>query len=248
MSNSIQRTPYVPYSGSVPSNNNAKEVEVSIELLSNPITLKISLNKTVEDIKEKIRSETKMDQDEKIDLLLEGQTLEDDRTLASYNITEDSVLFQAAKNSAERGNKCISFGIKFNALEENDIKHVEIAKEGPKHRTIIPGLNLRGICDNKTCKALNQVVWIQKGMGTFDIPVEVYTSNCPSCNQTANKIDNLGFFNCLYSISGFQTQPEKKKVEKNDIVADDKDFTTFDQTKELAHWVKLTITTKPRKK
>ncbi|MBA3238297.1 MAG: hypothetical protein H0T62_08140 [Parachlamydiaceae bacterium] len=223
----------------------APEVEISIELLSHPLTLKVNLKNTIEELKEKMRAEMKASEDEKISLLYEGQTMEDDRTLASYKITKDSVIYQASNTKRVITNKSLGFGIEFNAL--TDTKKLEIIKVGPKYWTVAAGLNFRGTCSTQGCDAFNNVIWIQKGMGTFNVCEEVYMVVCPICKKTADKVDNLGFFNCIYSITGFQVKPDKKKVEKNDLVAEDKDFTTFEQTGILHHWATLTITTKSRK-
>lgn len=240
------RTTSTPYLARVQSTNTASEIALEIELLTHPIKLKVTLKNTVEELKEKIRAEINADADEKITLRYESQTMEDDRTLASYKITEESVIYQAAKKTEEKSNKAINFGSEFNAL--TDEKKLKFAKIGPKYMYVTDGLNLRGTCGTKGCEAFNKVIWIQKGMNSFNICEEVYTSECPICKKSAEKIDNLGLFNCIYSIKGFQVAPEKKKMEKNDLVADDIDFTTFEQTGKLNHWASLTITTQPRKK
>ncbi|MBA3238893.1 MAG: hypothetical protein H0T62_11190 [Parachlamydiaceae bacterium] len=240
----IRETTSVPYSERVTSKSNGAEVEISIELTSNSLTLKINLKNTVEELKEKIRAGIQVNGNEKITLLYEGQTMEDDRTLESYELTKDSVIYQASEKSTERGNK--SFGIKFNKLTNIQLK--TFSKDAPDYCFVSDGLNLKGKCadDEKKCKAFDKVIWIKKGMGTFNIPVESCTSVCPICKKTATNIENLGFFNCLYSVDGLQTQPVRKELKQNDIVADNIQFTTFQQTGELGHWVKLDITTKPR--
>ncbi len=37
----------------------------------------------------------------------------------------------------------------------------------PSWRTISKGLNLEGVCKNKTCKAYDKKVWVGLGYGTF---------------------------------------------------------------------------------
>lgn len=233
------------FSYSTHSHENVPDMDIAIELLNTAVKVAVSLKDTIEQLKEKIRKQTKLEDNESLTLLYEGEILEDDRTLASYDMTKESIIFQYDESSEKRGNKCLTFGIRFNTLI--DTESLTIIPKGPKYWVVGPGMNLRGTCGTKKCEAFNQVIWIQKGMGTFDIPVETFESICPICKKTAEKIDNLGFYNCLYSIKGYQTQPERQKIEQNDLVADDKKFTSFKQTGELAHWASLKITAKPIK-
>lgn len=221
------------------------EFEISIELINNtPFKLTVSLKDTVEQLKDKIRKVQNLSEDEYISLLLDGETLEDDRTLESYKIDNKTTLHQSLEITEETTTNKNDFfvGIQFNDLKTK--QEVEFAKSAPDFRRIKTGLNLRGICITKECKAENQTIWIQKGIGTFNICEEIYESKCPQCNKTAGKIDNLGFYNCLYSVKGLQTEPELIRVEQNDIVANDKRFTTFFSTGALARWATLVITTK----
>ena len=93
---------------------------------------------------------------------------------------------------------------------------IRIQSKAPSYIFVGPGLNLRGTCENKKCEAFNKVIWIQKGMNQFDIGEEVFKANCPICptTDTALKIDNLGFYYCIYTIKGIQSQPQIKHVEK----------------------------------
>lgn len=220
-------------------------IEIFIELLDSSLPMKVSLKSTVEELKEKIRLEKKIPEEEKITLILDGKILEIDRTLESYAITKDAVIYQAEETKPTGGNKSLSFGIQFNTLES--VQKQQFSNEAPDYRLIRPGLNLSGICISNECEAFGKVVWIQKGMGTFNICEEAHLSLCPKCKKTADKVSNLGFFDCIYSFTGLKIQPKQERITQNDLVADNKAFTTFKQTGgELGHFASLTVTTKPR--
>ncbi|MBA3238892.1 MAG: ankyrin repeat domain-containing protein [Parachlamydiaceae bacterium] len=130
-----------------------------------------------------------------------------------------------------------------------DPRLVEFGKKAPSYIYVAPGLNIEGICENKGCKAFNKVIWIQKGMDQFNIGEVASDINCPDCpgKKTALKINNLGFYNCIYSIDGFQIQPEKKKVLENDLTAGEDQISLFKQDGEFGNWPSLTVNTKPKK-
>lgn len=240
-----QSFPPVSFTTPIQTNHNAAEVEITVELLDAPITIKIRLSDTVSQLKDKIRAEIKADQEERITLIFDGKKMDyEEQTLESYNITKDSLIYQGDESSQKGGNKSVPFGIEFNELKTK--KMLQLTNKGPDYQTITAGLNFRGTCVTKDCVAFGKVVWIQKGMGTFNVCEEVYLSVCPKCKKTADNIYNLGFFNCYYSIKGLQVKPEKKMVDEKDIIADNKEFTTFMESKEHAHWATLSVTTRKK--
>jgi ankyrin repeat protein/predicted acylesterase/phospholipase RssA len=125
---------------------------------------------------------------------------------------------------------------------------LEFGKKAPSYIYVAPGLNILATCETKECDARNKVVWIQKGMKTFNIGEEVYNSNCPICPQTAEKISNLGFYDCVYSIDGLQLQPVKKQVKEKNLIAGKDQVILFAQDEQFGSWPSLKIKTKPRKK
>jgi len=229
------------YVGFHPSMGYPCDTQIFIVLQGGKITVMVNLKDTVEELKQKICLQ-QLSPQEKIALSYEGEALEDDRMLISYEIKAGSTLCEIIDGQKETNKICFSF----NALV--DPEFMNFAKTGPDYLTVDRGLNLRGKCKNSACEANNKVVWIQKKMGTFDIGMEVYTSECPSCHKVAEEVDNLGFWDCQYSIEGFQLRPEKKKVDEKNLIAGKEKFTTFKQSGTLADWSFLKITTAPIKK
>lgn len=225
------------------------DIELSITLKSDSlIKVKINVNNTVEELKEKIRSAVNIPMNETISLVCNGKRLENFCTLATCNITEESEICQLEETkSVTKAN----FGFEFPKL--NDIQKLQIkqVRKGDlgycEYLTICAGLNLKGTCVNSKCEAFNKVIYIKRHMGDFVIGDEIFDATCPMCSKAAEKVDNLGFFNCIYSFKGCQIKPERKKVDEKDQVADDKEFTTFKESGDNAHWTSLNISTRPRK-
>jgi hypothetical protein len=135
-----------------------------------------------------------------------------------------------------------SFGFGFNSLKNTRVEN--FSSQAPNWRIVIPGLNLYGKCDTPTCKAYKNVIWTQKGMGTFNIGKETKTSKCPMCNAKAVNITNLGFTDCQYTIEGEQETGLKVVEEKT---AGGGHLTTFVNGDDV-HWSYLDVTTKPKNK
>ena len=144
----------------------------------------------------------------------------------------------------EANQKFLNHQSAFNQLADSQL--IEFGKKAPSYIYVGPGLNLRGICDNKDCDAFNKVIWIKKGVGEFDIGMDIHESKCPVCPMTvaAEKIDNFGFYDCIYSIKGLQDAPIKKEVEKNNLIANNNQLILFTESKASANWSSLKITIK----
>ena len=94
-----------------------------------------------------------------------------------------------------------AFGtVLFNSMEKQvSVKFNALA---PSWRIVTPGLNLKGKCKNLQCDAKNEVIWIQKGFGTFFINKEAQMSKCPKCDKKAEDITNFGYYNCKIKVEG----------------------------------------------
>lgn len=207
---------------------------------SETITLVVNPRDTVKEIKEKIQQSVGF-LSKNFVLTYQDESLKSDASLVNCEISDGAIIIQGKKGVQEKIK--VSFGFDFNQLQEKEEK--DFYKKAPPYRIVDRGLNLKGKCVNKECIANQQVVWIQKGMGTFDIGEQAYISICPICKKTAENVNNLGFWDCIYSVQGFQIE-EKKKVEIMNQIAIKEKFTTFDESKSLAKWSFLRITTQPR--
>lgn len=76
------------------------------------------------------------------------------------------------------------------------------SKEAPDYRIIDCGLNLQGVCDNKSCKAWKRKVWAQKGYGLFNMSKEAVTSKCPLCQEILINVQNLGLYKGIMKVNG----------------------------------------------
>ncbi len=86
----------------------------------------------------------------------------------------------------------------------NEVKK-QFAKlgEAPRWRMLDKGLNLLALCSTKTCKAFQQYVYVQVGMGMFRINEESAEAKCPECkNLFAKDITNFAFYDCTYHFKG----------------------------------------------
>jgi hypothetical protein len=152
----------------------------------------------------------------------------------------DSIISRLEKIVGDAiGGREKSMSFEFNSLK--NVRKVDFATSGPSWRYVIPGLNMYGTCNTSVCKAYNDAIWIQKGMGTFNIAKEVKTSKCSLCNKKAKNVTNLGFYGCKYTIEGEKEGGEEVKKEE---IAERERFTTFVNGDNIK-WEYLEVTTKP---
>ena len=98
----------------------------------------------------------------------------------------------------------------FNFSDLKNKKTVKLGKYDPeyKHLTVSAGLNLKGKCSNKNCKAntQSQRSWIRKGFGVFDLGEARFYNKCQACNSPINgkTITSLGFTKAKVRIKGIR--------------------------------------------
>ena len=170
-------------------------------------------------------------------LVFAGGSLDNSRTLSDYNIKEGST-FHLLLKLLGGGPPTLSF----NSMEEEESYDLVPASDSPLWTHIRAGLNLQGHCKNPECEANGQIIWIQKGFGTFNMNKECEISSCPQCREIATDVNNCGFTCCIYSIKGETECGEKR--EKLACKAPDNKFLTFSASEDSAFkWRTLTITT-----
>lgn len=141
-------------------------------------------------------------------------------------------------------------GFSFNTLE-ND-KYLEFSKSAPRWRTITQGLNLQGRCTNQSCEAgkNKDYVWIQKGIGKFNIAMEIF-AKCPECSEKkleGGQANNLGFWNCTYDMLGVKKVDNKPQdFERKNIEVGTEKFKTFTiGPSNVGDWFGLEVETRKR--
>lgn len=143
-----------------------------------------------------------------------GSRLEDIKTLADYDIKDESTLQLAKLNTRTPGFS--SMGMKFADLSyDKGLKKQPWSKTGPRWRIASPGLCLEGICTNKQCDAHNQRVVIPVGYEKFDMLLDTNdnTTICPVCEQYVEP-QTCGFNNCWWRYQGIKQDEIGKSPKK----------------------------------
>lgn len=101
------------------------------------------------------------------------------------------------------------------------------SKNVPDWRSVGPGINLYGICEQENCVANGKQVIMHVYSNEFDVIKESFMGICPMCHKHFD-LDTCSFFRCDYKTEG--TYFDKKKDEWVDLpgeienTSDGKDF------------------------
>ena len=119
----------------------------------------------------------------------------------------------------------------FANLSEEFIRKDEVlssdSKNVPDWRSVGPGINLYGICEQENCVANGKQVIMHVYSNEFDVIKESFMGICPMCHKHFD-LDTCSFFKCDYKTEG--TYFDKKKDEWVDLpgeienTRDGKDF------------------------
>ncbi len=133
-------------------------------------------------------------------------------------------------------------------VTQNKSRDIKYSKDAPEWRGCIDGLNIEGLCLNKTCKAYGKQIICPIGMGKIiDLVQDIHQVKCPICSKNVEPI-TCGFTNCQYTWLGM------KKDEKGDWVrvrsniwwSIEGEYRYFDPTENgSCEWRQLKILTKP---
>ncbi|KAJ3071488.1 hypothetical protein HDU99_002404, partial [Rhizoclosmatium hyalinum] len=81
---------------------------------------------------------------------------------------------------------------------------IEFASEAPRWRVVSTGLNLEGVCTNKSCNAFGDLVIAPQGLGVFDLEMDAHRVQCPECDKRVVP-KKCGFYDCEYAFTGFKS-------------------------------------------
>ena len=178
---------------------------------------------------------------EEMYLFFQGKYLKEAYTLNDYGIRENSRLNLSLRlfGGANSLLKTANFTDTSKPVTGTFSKH------GHAWRVVITGLNLTGICQNKSCVASGKEVIVMKGMGVYDLYEDEHNNKCPMCKQYVNCTDIM-YSRCKYSFEGTSKnagQP-KKKLKSDAPVVVDHDWMHFKEEQcGSINWVDLKITT-----
>lgn len=160
---------------------------------------------------------------------LDMDPLRDDQKLVDCGVKDGSRLFLVAQSRRPlqvASPRATSFGGHFEFNSFNHRVVLEFGKNLPKWRVVGPGISFISKCNDSSCAAYGDTVYVTKGMGDFDVARLSARIDCPECGHRARRSDNLGYYDCSVTFDG-QTSDGKPIAFYDE--ADDGRFHTFKQ-------------------
>jgi hypothetical protein len=102
--------------------------------------------------------------------------LQTEHTLAYYKVKKEDYIYLILRL---RGGGDMGFGFIFNDLI-TAVKQM-LSPDGPDYRCVSQGISFRSKCIHPGCVAFNDVIYVTKGLGKFDIAEDAASLKCPKC-------------------------------------------------------------------
>eukprot|EP01017_Pseudomicrothorax_dubius_P050290 TRINITY_DN9490_c0_g1_i1.p1 TRINITY_DN9490_c0_g1~~TRINITY_DN9490_c0_g1_i1.p1 ORF type:complete len:233 (+),score=8.12 TRINITY_DN9490_c0_g1_i1:103-801(+) len=186
------------------------------------LALDVKASDTVKDLKNLIKEKENIPCESQ-KLSLGGRCLSDHLSLTNCEINHGSTLdFSLRLN----GGKMLLDLFEFNNLKKQ--VYLNFSDSGPDYRCPKKGLNLHGVCTTLSCTAFKKNVIVPFGLGVFFLNKVITEANCPKCLQVVNNVNNLGFFDCMFTVTGMTAEGRKVSFESNK--APSNKYLTFDES------------------
>ena len=143
----------------------------------------------------------------------------------------------------------LSLGIDFSFNSIKTVRKVNWKEEAPWYCEIEDGLSWLCYCKNKECRAMDQLVVINRSYLVTSIERELRQLVCPVCgkgNQTVEptlQIRNCGFVNCEWAMKGVPIRNKDSKIVSDGRTYDGKLY-TFQENDHRVMWQTLDIVVK----
>ncbi|KAA6404307.1 MAG: hypothetical protein EZS28_000169 [Streblomastix strix] len=167
-------------------------IQIFVKLISGKtITFNVSLNDSIEDVKQMIQRNEKMPINE-YRLSIGGRQLEDGHKLQEYDIHQFSTIDLQLRLLGGQPPKLL-----MNLEQSNEMTQLNWKNGGPRWRAAASGLSVEGRCNNESCIANGKLVIYIAGYCDFDmLKSEAF---CPMCKQSIIPV-TPGFSQCLWRI------------------------------------------------
>ena len=159
-------------------------------------------------------------------LVYGDRSLEAHQTFSEIGIQDEDCLSWMCE---VRGNRYFPF----NSLD-NPVK--QEFTPVPLWRAVSQGISFQSKCRNPKCSAYNQVVFVSKGFGTFNILT--LSLKCPECQTQAESASNSGYCDAKVRYTGTTAEGEDKAY--SDVASDGK-YHTFQEEGDLSRWRVLQV-------